>query len=936
MFSGYLSILLHAHLPFVRHPEHSDSLEERWFFESCTECYIPLLSSFERLADDGVEFRLTISLSPTLLSMMTDDLLKEKYLSYLDRMISLGLAECERTSGNAEFNTLSEIYLRHLENVRRYFNGCGGDIASRFKELSARGRLELITTAATHGFLPLIHNGECRRAQVEVGLGLFGKLFGQTPPGFWLPECAYDKGLDVMLKESGVKYFIVDTHGLLAASPEPVYGVYGPLHCRSGVAVFGRDPESSRQVWERRVGYPGHPDYREFYRDIAYDLDPDYLKPYLPDGSVRVDTGFKYYRITGRGEHKETYKPDLAGKRAEIHARDFVGSRIRQLGRAHRRMDRTPVILAPYDAELFGHWWYEGPAWLENVLRLAALEKRIKTISPGDYLSMYPDNRVADLPMSSWGEGGYSYVWLNPKNDWIYRHQHVAEARMTEMADRHRQAGGLVRRALNQAGRELLLAQSSDWAFILKEETTVGYATQRVTGHIKNFLTLAEQIDSGSIDESFINELESADNIFPDLDFKVFGTRKFHSGPFRRPGMRVIMLSWEYPPRTVGGLGRHVHDLSRALSGLGVEVHVFTCPARDKPLHEVDDAGVCVHRVNPEELDTGDFLEWLARLNAGMVKRAEETGLSKGYFSLVHAHDWLVRDAARTIGERYGLPLVATIHATEYGRNRGIFTDLQRRIHSIEGDLVARASQVICCSHYMAREVGRLFGKRQGEIKVIPNGVDAGNLAANSAIKAGFAEGSGGPVIAFLGRLVPEKGVQVLIQALPMIRRFHPGAVLVVAGRGPFEDELKRLAGRLGVAGHVNFIGFVDDAGRNRLLAEASVAAFPSIYEPFGIVALEAMAAGTPVVISDTGGLSEIISHGIDGLKVPPGRADLLARFVVELLSRPALAEKLGRKAYRKVVSRYDWNQIAFETARVYTDVGRRVRGKKKISAAFT
>ncbi len=929
MDRAFLSILLHAHLPFVRHPEQRRPLEENWFFESCTECYIPLLASFEKMAGEGVDFRLTVSLSPTLMSMMTDDLLKERYLEYLDRAVRLGTAECERTARDEKFNRLSLMYLRHLEFVRRYFTGCGGDLPSRFGDLRSKGRLDLITTSATHAFLPLVHTEEARRAQIEVGLNLFGRLFGGVPSGFWLPECGYDRGLDLLLQEFGIKYFVVDTHGLLSASPEPACGVYAPVQCRSGVAVFGRDPESSRQVWERRMGYPGHPDYREFYRDIAYDLDAGYLEPYLPEGPVRVDTGFKYYRITGRGDNKEVYDPDAARKTAEVHARHFLWARARQADRAFSRMDRPPLMLAPYDAELFGHWWYEGPVWLEHVLRQAAAEK-IKTVTPGDYLALYSDNQVVDLFMSSWGEGGYSYVWLNPKNDWIYRHQHAAEVKMTELADLNRRARGTVRRALNQAGRELLLAQSSDWAFILKEGTTVGYASGRVADHLNNFLALAGQIESGAVDEALLGDLESRNNIFPDLDFTVFGTRKVYPGLFKSSAMRIIMLSWEYPPRTVGGLGRHVHDLSRALSGLGLEVHVFTCPAHGRPPYEVDETGVHVHRLSPEELDTGDFLEWLVRLNAGMVRRAEERGLSRGFFDLVHAHDWLVRDAAGSICEKYRLPLVVTIHATEYGRNRGIFTDLQRQIHGIEADLVARANRVICCSSYMAREVRMLFGEGQGGIKVIPNGVDPGSLADGTgaqAEKQGFF--SGGPVMAFLGRLVPEKGVQVIIEALPLIMERHPGVLLVVAGRGPYEEELRRLAERRGVAGHVKFIGFVDDLGRNRLLAEASVAVFPSIYEPFGIVALEAMAAGTPVLVSDTGGLSEIVSHGIDGLKVPPGRADLLARYVLELLDRPDLARKLGRKAYRKVVSRYDWNRIALETAGVYLGVLRRGAGGK-------
>jgi 1,4-alpha-glucan branching enzyme len=849
--------------------------------------------------------------------MMVDEHLKEKYIAHLDGMIKLGLSECERTSGSGELNMLAQKYLRHYEHTRRYFTQREGNLPAAFAALSRRGRLELMTTSATHGFLPLVHMKECRRAQIEVGLNFFQEIFGHRAAGFWLPECAYDEGLDVLLKDAGVKYFIVDTHGIMASNPVPVNGIYGPVRCRSGVAAFGRDPESSRQVWERREGYPGHPDYREFYRDIAYDLDIDYIGPFLPGGAIRVDTGYKYYRITGGGGDKELYNPAAAAKRAEMHARDFVARRALQLSQASAGMERMPLVLSPYDAELFGHWWYEGPLWIEQVFRLAG-HGGVKAITPGDYLSLHPDSQVVEMPMSTWGEGGYGYVWLNPKNDWIYKHQHFAESKMNDLADRAGSGGGVDKRALSQAGRELLLAQSSDWAFIIKEGTTVEYATRRVTGHLKNFMALAGQIESGSVDTDFLIRLESENTIFPNLDPGIFASLKVTPGIFREANLRVAMLSWEYPPRTVGGLGRHVYDLSRSLSGLGVEVHVFTCPAQDRPPYEVDEAGVHVYRVAEGDLKTGNFLEWLAKLNLGMVRLAWERGLGEGYFTLVHAHDWLVFDAAREIMNKGGIPLVSTIHATEYGRNRGIVTDFQRKIHGIESELVAISQQVICCSNYMAREVGRLFGGGRGGIRVIPNGVNVKNLIP---LEEAGDEMAGGPVIAFLGRLVPEKGVQVLIEALPEIRGRHPGVKLAVAGKGPYEDQLKRLAMEKGVQDCVDFIGFVDDRGRNRLLARAAVAVFPSIYEPFGIVALEAMAAGTPVVVSETGGLSEIISHGIDGLKVPPGNPGILARYVADLLAHPARAQRLSRNAYRKVQGRYSWDQIASETAGTYLEV---------------
>ncbi|GBF34473.1 glycogen branching enzyme [Desulfocucumis palustris] len=915
---GYLSLVLHAHLPYVRDPENEDALEERWLFEAITTCYIPLLNSMLTMSGEGVEFRLTISLSPPLLSMLTDNLLQQRYLAYIDKMIGLGKKECHRNSGDPIFLPLAELYLRRAEGVRDFFLQYQGDLTLPFKKLMLEGRVELITTCATHGYLPLIKRPEARRAQIHNGVEIFNNIFGKTPPGFWLPECGYIQGVDELLKEYGVAYFFVDTHGILGAGPRPEYGIYAPLHCRSGVAAFGRDPESSRQVWERRIGYPGHPDYREFYRDIGYDLDMDYLKPSLP-GGIRVDTGFKYYRITGDGADKKPYAPRLAETRAAEHAAHFLQARLRQFETASVFMeDRLPLVVSPYDAELFGHWWYEGPVWLENLCRQSASGEGMEMITPGDYLGLYPENQEAELPMSSWGEEGYSFVWLNPENDWIYRHQHRAEAKMTELADLYPGATGPAERALNQAGRELLLAQSSDWAFILKQKTTVQYAASRVKMHLANFNKLVEQIEALGIDEQQLIGLERRNNIFPSIDYRVFGYNRVCPEIFRDKLKRVLLLSWEYPPRTVGGLSRHVYDLSGALASLGLEVHVLTCPAAETPLYQFE-RGVHVHRVNPDELPASEFLEWLQQLNAGMVGIAEEIGLGRGYFDLIHAHDWLVRDAAETMASGTDIPLVVTIHATEYGRNRGLFSDLQKSINSIENSLVNRADRVICCSSYMAREVSQLFGAGPDKIRVIANGVNMENLVIDrgQAIRCN-PEGKGN--IIFLGRLVPEKGLQILLEAFPLILREIPEACLLVAGRGPYEEELKQKARDLGIDHRVKFVGFVDDTGRNRILAGADLAVFPSIYEPFGIVALEAMAAGVPMIVSDTGGLGEIIEHGVEGYKVPPGRADLLASFACELLINEELARKFSLRAMKKVLTRYDWKHIAYETGRVYLE----------------
>ncbi|MDQ0286985.1 1,4-alpha-glucan branching enzyme [Desulfofundulus luciae] len=922
MPAGYLALVLHAHLPYVRHPEMPECLEERWFFEALTECYIPLVEVLQGLVRDGVSFQLTISLSPPLLAMLADPLLQKRYLNHLEAMIQLGEAECRRTAEDTDLHPLALMYLEKLNEVRRaYTEKYQCDLIGAFRNLQKIGRVELITTCATHGYLPLMQTREARRAQIGVGVEFFARHFGGPPDGFWLPECGYAPGVEELLKEFGIRYFFVETHGLLYAEPAPRYGVFAPASCANGVAVFGRDPESSRQVWDRQTGYPGDYFYREFYRDIGYDLDVDYLRPYLPAGTIRVDTGFKYYRITGPGPHKEPYRPELARERAAEHAAHFLFHRQQQVLRHGAKMDRPALVVAPYDAELFGHWWYEGPQWIDLLSRRICFDQDvIQMITPGQYLSLHPDLQVVDLPMSSWGEGGYNRVWLNPSNDWIYRHLHRAEAVMADLADLHPDASGVKERALNQAARELLLAQSSDWAFIIRTETAVEYARKRLTGHIGRFNLLTEQLEKGCIDEAVLQEMEYRDNIFPHLDYRIYSRHRRYNVMCvePRPPLRILMLSWEYPPATVGGLARHVYDLSRALARLGDEVHVITCPVAGEEAYSLQQ-GVHVHRLLPEQLGAKDFLTWVKQLNEGMITLAHKVIATWGMPHLVHAHDWMVGAAGDHLRERYGFPLVATIHATEYGRNRGIRTDLQRRIHEKEYLLTQGATLVICCSNYMAEEVSRLFGLDREKVKVIPNGVDPVNLTDGRTKEPDCKDlYHRDPNIVFLGRLVPEKGVQVLLEALASISERVEGARLLVAGRGPYEEYLKGRVEELGLSPRVQFVGFVDDLGRNRLLEMARVAVFPSLYEPFGIVALEAMAARVPVVVADTGGLGEIVEHGVDGYKVPPGRADMLAHYITRLLFYPELAVEMCRRAWRKVITFYDWQYIAEETHQAY------------------
>lgn len=524
---GYLCLVLHAHLPFVRHPEYDDFLEEDWLYEAITETYIPLLEVFEGLEQDGVDWRLTMSVTPTLASMLSDPLLQYRYVRHIDNLIALCHKEVERTRWQPELNKLAVMYLERFELCRSVFvNKYNNNLLNGFRRFFETGKLELITCGATHGFLPLMKVSEnAMRAQIEVGAKEFERHFGKRPQGIWLPECGYIEGVDELLRDSGIRYFFTDTHGVLFAEPRPKYGVYAPILCsNSHVAALARDTESSKQVWSAIEGYPGDYNYREFYRDVGFDLDYDYLKPHLHEHGIRSNLGIKYYKITGRSQYKEYYNPEVAMEKAAEHAGNFMFNREKQVEWLAGSMDRPPLIVAPYDAELFGHWWFEGPDWINFLLRKMHFDQQtVKTITVPEYLDQFPKLQISKPTMSSWGHKGYAEVWLESSNDWIYRHLHEDASRMVELAQRFGEpSNSLQRRALNQAARELLLAQSSDWAFIMKTGTMVEYAVERTRIHILNFNHLYEVIRKNEIEENWLSEIESRHNLFPDLDYRIY------------------------------------------------------------------------------------------------------------------------------------------------------------------------------------------------------------------------------------------------------------------------------------------------------------------------------------------------------------------------------------------------------------------------------
>ncbi|KEO83010.1 1,4-alpha-glucan branching protein domain-containing protein [Tumebacillus flagellatus] len=937
MVKGYLALVLHAHLPFVRHPESEAYLEERWLFEAITETYIPLLQVYQGLLADGVEFRVTMSITPTLLSMLTDPLLQKRYLKHITKLIELAEKEVLRTEAqDPQFNGLAFKYLNRFTTLREFYLRYHGNLITAFRELQDLGKLEIITCAATHAFLPNVMTEEAIRAQLQTAVDLHTRHFGRAPQGIWLPECGYVPELDALLKEVGLRFFFTDAHGVTTVEPAPVFGTCSPVLTPHGVAAFPRDMESSNQVWSTQEGYPGDFNYREYYRDIGFDLPFEDVRDYIHPDGIRISTGVKYFRITGKTGEKEPYNPQWAREKAAEHAGNFLFNRERQIEHASAHMGRRPIIVAPYDAELLGHWWYEGPIWLDMLLRKLHFDQTtVQTITPSEYLGLYPDFQVCRLPMSSWGRGGYADVWLRGENDWIYPALHRMERRMIDLADSFPQPSELQRRALNQAARELMLAQCSDWAFIMDNKTMVEYAVKRTKHHVNRFDALDGMLCKGNINEMWLAKVECHDNIFPEINFEAYRSRheRRRFAPAARP--RVLVLSWEFPPMTVGGLSRHVYDLTRYLVKNGWDVHVVTTEAEGAPYEEVVE-GVHVHRAHVLKPDGAEFVHWAFQLNLMMIDTVQgllDAGLT---FDLIHAHDWLVSYAAESLKKQTGTPLVSTIHATEHGRNHGIHTDLQRYIHELEWKLTYESKRVILCSTYMKREAEQVFELPSDKLDVIPNGVDPELLQPVGTAEGGkcvFAR-EGERLVMFVGRLVREKGVHTLLNAVPMILDEFPNARFVIAGKGPAMESLQEQARAMGIADRVRFTGFISDEERNTLFQEADAAVFPSLYEPFGIVALEAMAANTPVVVSDVGGLGDVVQHGHNGLKMYADDAYSLSLQVRDLLRDPAYGERLARTALEEI-DRYNWHAIAEQTIAVYRRVlGLEVRVPHVLEAA--
>ncbi len=504
---AYIILVLHAHLPYVRIPGKKIPLQELWLFQAITECYIPLIKCFRELIKENVNFHITLSVSPTLISMLGDNYYKDKYRHYLG--VLLNIINIILNDNNDDVKPAVLELGKKIKETSGYFDSTGGDIINEFKKLAKDGRINLITCPAAHPVLPLYRfNDDFVKNQIATGLRIFRKAFGTSPEGFWLPEMGYFSGLDRMLTAENIKYTFLDAHSVYLTDYAPSYGNFFPSVTDNGLAVFPREMKLSNTIWSAERGYPGDPRYREFHFDYTFSL-PD---PLIESMEIeRIPLGLKIYRITGKGTHKDFYNRAGAMDAAGEHAEDFFNRIIRRADEIGNSIGRTPVFTLPFDAELFGHWWHEGPTFLKHIIKKISASDCVKLVSPREMISEAGLDTVSPAE-SSWGEGGFFSVWTHPECMWLYPRVADLYNRIINLAaqKKHRQA------AL-QALKEIMLASSSDWIFFIANNTSREYGTMRLKDHVKAAEKILESAEKNRAGEKFLSERKSLYPIFDDI-----------------------------------------------------------------------------------------------------------------------------------------------------------------------------------------------------------------------------------------------------------------------------------------------------------------------------------------------------------------------------------------------------------------------------------
>lgn len=379
----------------------------------------------------------------------------------------------------------------------------------------------------------------------------------------------------------------------------------------------------------------------------------------------------------------------------------------------------------------------------------------------------------------------------------------------------------------------------------------------------------------------------------------------------------ILILCWEYPPNIVGGLSRHVSGISVYLAELGLNVHVLTAGNGNLPPYDYCN-NVHVHRVKPLNYNDKHFFTWIGGLNLAMIYKACELA-EEIKFDLIHVHDWLVGAAGIVLKETFGLPLLTTIHGTEYGRNNGIYNEMQRFIHKKEQLLMDQSNLIIVCSHFMKQELVSIFHIHKNKIVVIPNGIEITKGIINQ--KDIFQNRDDKKIIFSIGRMVEEKGFKTIIKAASIVKYKSLKLFFIIAGKGPMLKRYRQEVMKKGLEEFVSFIGYVSDEEKNAYILHSDIVVFPSLYEPFGIVALESMILGKPTIVSDTGGLKGMVEHMKTGLLMIPGNAESLLQQINFILQNPKNATEIGLRGKKLVKGLYGWKRIAAETKRVMDDL---------------
>lgn len=530
-----ISIVLNAHLPFISavgSPPGTPAPEEPRLFEALSETYIPLLRVFDRLDADHIPFRMAIALSPTLCHMLSDPALIRRYLAYVDRQIEFGAGECERTSRDSETGPLARMFYDQMVDKRILFTErYEGNILKTLDYFQRKGRLELLTTAATYAFLPFYTScPEAVQAQLEAALASHRKIFGANPQGFWLPELGWSPELDRCLRAYNFGYTIVEAHGVLAGNAPPSRGTFYPLMTPSRLLIMARDHYARRDLCSADGGgFARDPRYLDYDKDAGYELPIEQVRRFIGTREGRARTGSRYWTIGAGCADRQVYDPAPAQALAQAQAHAFLDGRIARLKRAGELMEEIPVSLCAYEADAVGGRWYEGPLFLEALFREGVRrEGEIRFMNPAEYLYKLEREsfRTQTPEFSSWGANGYAEMWLDASNDWIYRYVMRSLDRMVELAERFPNESGLKERALNQAAREILLAQTSDWPRLLYKQEARAFARTQIEDALRNFTTIYESLGSNYISTEWLTSLERRHHCFPGINYRMFRRKR--------------------------------------------------------------------------------------------------------------------------------------------------------------------------------------------------------------------------------------------------------------------------------------------------------------------------------------------------------------------------------------------------------------------------